>query len=56
VQNEIAAAINEMRDDLSREKFNKSFEDLNNEQRKAISKAIPVAVSEAEPKDIGGKK
>jgi len=56
VQNEIAAAINEMRNDLAMSKFNKSFEDLNNAERKAISKAIPVAVSEAEPKDVGGKK
>jgi len=56
VQNEIAAAINEMRNDLSREKFNKNFDDLTEPQRKAISKAIPVAVSEAEPKDIGGTK
>lgn len=56
VQNELTAAINEMRDELSLEKFGKKFEDLTNEEyRKAIQKAIPVAISEAEPKDIGGE-
>ncbi len=57
VQNEIAAAINEMRDDLSMKHFGVKFADLKSEeQSKAISKAIPIAVSEAEPKDIGGTK
>lgn len=57
VQNEIAAAINEMRDELSMKHFGVKFADLkSDEQSKAISKAIPIAVSEAEPKDIGGPK
>ncbi|MBN2727882.1 MAG: biopolymer transporter ExbD [Bacteroidales bacterium] len=56
VQNELTAAFNEMRDDLSIEKFGVKFDDLTNEDyRKAIQEAIPVAISEAEPKDIGGK-
>lgn len=56
VQNELTAAINEMRDELSIETFGVKFEDLTVEdQRKAIQTAIPVAISEAEPKDIGGK-
>ncbi len=55
VQNELTAAVNEMRDELSMDKFGKKFDDLTNEEhRKAIQKAIPVAISEAEPKDIGG--
>lgn len=51
VQNELAAAINEMRDELSKTKFGKSYADINDTQREAIDKAIPVAISEAEPKD-----
>jgi biopolymer transport protein ExbD len=54
VQNELTAAVNEMRDELSRIKFGKSYNDADKEQRDAIDKAIPVAISEAEPTKIGG--
>ncbi|MDX9931055.1 MAG: biopolymer transporter ExbD [Bacteroidales bacterium] len=56
VQNELAAAINEMRDELAKNKFGKPFSELSEDYSKAVAKAIPVAISEAEPKDIGGKK
>ena len=56
VQNELAAAINELRDELALEKFNKHYADLNDMQTEAINKAIPVPISEAEPKNIGGTK
>ena len=49
VQNEIAAAINELRDEFSRKTFGISFDQLSEEKRKAVSKKFPVAVSEAEP-------
>jgi biopolymer transport protein ExbD len=55
VQNELTAAINEMRDELSREKFSRPYKDLDKDRRDAIDKAIPVAISEAEPTKIGGK-
>jgi biopolymer transport protein ExbD len=55
VQNELAAAINELRDELSMKKFNRKYSELIREDRiKAIQKAIPVPISEAEPEDIGG--
>ncbi len=54
VQNELTAAVNELRDELSREKFSRKYVDCNDSQREAIDKAIPVAISEAEPKNIGG--
>ena len=54
VQNELTAAINEMRNDLSKDKFGKGYADINNQQRDAIDKAIPIAISEAEPKNVGG--
>jgi biopolymer transport protein ExbD len=50
VQNELSAAINQLRDALSKEKFGTPYSRLSGESRKmAIRKAIPLTVSEAEP-------
>lgn len=56
VQNELTAAVNELRDELARQKFGAKFADLSPNQAEAIQKAIPMSISEAEPEDIGGKK
>lgn len=56
VQNELTAAINEIRTDLSLERFGRKYADLNDSQRDAIDKAIPIAISEAEPTKIGERK
>lgn len=57
VQNELAAAVRELRDELSMQHFGRKFDDLKNEdQVDAIKKALPIPISEAEPKDIGGPK
>jgi biopolymer transport protein ExbD len=56
VQNELTRAVNEIRDNLSLNKFGKKYEDLNEELKKDIQSAVPIAISEAEPKNIGGKK
>ena len=56
VQNELTAAVNELRDEMAKTKFGKSYVDCSAMQREAIDKAIPIAISEAEPKNIGGKK
>ena len=55
VQNELTAAINEMRNELSKERFGKGYADIKEDQRKAIDKAIPISISEAEPKNVEGK-
>ena len=55
VQNELTAAIKEMRDELATTRFGKKFADISESQREAIEQAIPVAISEAEPTKIGGK-
>lgn len=61
VQNELAAAVNELRNELCLQKFGKKFEDLDpmnpaeDEIIEAVKKVIPMAISEAEPKRIGGK-
>ncbi len=54
VQNELTRAFNEVRDELSMSKFSKNFADLEEEEREAIQKAVPLKISEAEPKNIGG--
>ncbi|MEA3316776.1 MAG: biopolymer transporter ExbD [Bacteroidota bacterium] len=54
VQNELAAAYNELRNELALSKFGKKFDNLNDEQKKAIRKVYPQVISEAEPKNIGG--
>lgn len=56
VQNELTKAVSELRDNLSREKFGKKYADLSSSMQDDINKAVPVAISEAEPKNIGGKK
>ena len=56
VQNELTAAVNELRDEMAKTKFGKSYVDCSAMQREAIDKAITSAISEAEPKNIGGKK
>jgi biopolymer transport protein ExbD len=55
VQNELAAAYNELRDNISKEKFGKLFADLDEEQQKAVQQIYPQKISEAEPKNYGGK-
>ena len=55
VQNEIAAAYNELRNDVSKSKFGKEFAELDEEQQKAVQMIYPQKISEAEPKNYGGK-
>ena len=50
VQNELTRAFNEVRDDVAMQKFGKVFNDLTEEERKVITKAIPMKISEAEPR------
>ena len=56
VQNELTGAINEMREEAARARFAVGYDDLTAEQRDAIGKYIPMNISEAEPRDIGGNK
>jgi biopolymer transport protein ExbD len=56
VQNEIVAAYDELRDEISKKKFGKTFDNLNEDQQKAVSEIYPQRISEAEPKNIGGSK
>ena len=52
VQNELTRAFNEIRDEVAMSKFGKRFGDLDEEQRKVITTAVPLKVSEAEPRKM----
>lgn len=54
VQNELARAFNEAKDELAHKKFNRSYAELSEDQKTAINKAIPVRISEAEPRNFTG--
>ena len=53
VQNELMAAYSELRNEVSGRKWGKIFEDLDEEQQKAIQIIYPQKISEAEPKNYG---
>ena len=52
VQNELTRAFNEVRDDVAMSKFGKVFADLDEAERKVITKAVPMKISEAEPRKM----
>ena len=52
VQNELTRAFNEVRDEVAMRKFGSKFADLPEENRNAVSKAVPLKISEAEPRNI----
>ena len=58
VQNELAAAVRELRDELANEYFGMDFNVLlkaDEAKAKAVQKAVPMAISEAEPANLGGE-
>ena len=61
VQNELSAAVNELRNELSNDKFGVNYSeldpgrDVDKPKIKAIRAVYPQRISEAEPKDIGGQ-
>lgn len=55
VQNELIKAINEIRNDFSKQNFGRSFSALNESQQDIVKDAIPQQISEAEPKDVTKK-
>lgn len=55
VQDKIAQAFTQLKNELANKKFGKKYADLNDDEAKAINAAVPVPVSEAEPEDVGTK-
>ena len=56
VQNELSRAFNEVREQVAMQKFGHAFGDLNEDQRSAVTKAVPQKISEAEPRQGAKKK
>jgi len=54
VQNELVAAINELRDDLSMRTYGMPMSELNETDAKKIQKMFPQKISEAEPVNLSG--
>lgn len=52
VQNELTRAFNEVRDEVAMRKFGVKYTDLSEEERNAVAKAVPLKISEAEPRNI----
>lgn len=52
VQNELVAAYNELKEELSKNTFNVSYEELDEDREKMIRTIYPLSISEAEPKNI----
>ena len=56
VQNQLASAFNELRDEYSRQNFGKDFENLTETQKKGVQKVVPISISEAEPSNYIGRR
>ena len=54
VQNQLAEAFNELRDEFSQQRFGKKFADLGETNKNGVQKLIPISISEAEPSNYGG--
>jgi biopolymer transport protein ExbD len=54
VQNELTAAYNELRNELSREQFGLRYDQLNADQQDAVRSIYRMSISEAEPRQVGG--
>ena len=55
VQNELVAAYNELRNELAKAKFGKAYVECSEDEQKAIRDYYIQKISEAEPKQYGGK-
>ncbi|RXQ89820.1 biopolymer transporter ExbD [Ancylomarina salipaludis] len=55
VQDELAAASRELKDEKAMQKWGKKYDELTEDQQDAVRKYIPVQISEAEPRNTGGK-
>lgn len=55
VQNELVAAVNELRNAKAMQKWGKKFDELTEAQQDAIKMIYPQKISEAEPKKVGVK-
>ncbi len=55
VQDALIAAYNELRDEIAIKRFGKKYDLLPEDQQQSVRDIYPQRISEAEPKNIGGK-
>ena len=56
VQNELVKAVNELRDAWAMANFGKPYASLDEDRQGIVRKAVPQNISEAEPKDVSGRR
>ncbi|MBR6759029.1 MAG: biopolymer transporter ExbD [Alistipes sp.] len=56
VQNELTRAFNEVRNEVAMSKFKKEFSELSDEEKGVIIDAVPLKISEAEPRKTGRRR
>ena len=56
VQNELVKAVNELRHTWSMTNFGAPYMSLDEEKQEIVRKAVPQNISEAEPKDVSGRR
>ena len=56
VQNELVVVYNELRNEMAQARFGMLYDELDENRQKAIQTIYPQKISEAEPKNYGGKK
>ncbi len=56
VQNELVKAVNEIRDEFSKEHYGRKYAALDEDKQKIVRQIIPQNISEAEPVDTKSKK
>lgn len=52
VQDALASAFSDLRDEAAKKKWNKTFEELDKDQKEIIRQVVPMPISEAEPKNV----
>lgn len=52
VQNELVKAFNEVRDDFSMQHFGKKYDSLDEDQQRIARDAVPMSLSEREPREV----
>lgn len=55
VQNEIVAAYNDIRNQKAKQAYGEPFEELNDQQKQTIAKAVPQRISETYVEEEGGQ-
>jgi len=55
VQNELQAAISELRNEISKKQFGTKYDELSEDQQKAVRVIYPQRISEAEPRNVKKK-